>query len=119
MNTEPHPAACPYCAGTTVNQVQADYLLRHAVLDSDGTITVGDVIESVDFDGPSLLFCHGCASTYVQPATVEERSDETLEVAYPPSVKPGDPAYRGMGVAWTPVPTGRSFVAPHPVTARG
>jgi hypothetical protein len=122
MNTEPvplsHPAACPYCNGKVVNQVQPDYLLRHAALNDDGTITVGDVVEGVDFDGPCLLFCHGCSSTYVQPGDVKEVSDDTLEVLYPASVKPGDPAYQGMTVAWTPSP-GEPITLPEHAVARG
>ena len=100
----PHPAACPYCLGTVVNQCQPDYLLRPAVLNDDGTITVGDVVDGTDFNGPNLLFCHGCSSTYVQPADVTETYDKDLKVEYPSAPSPGDPDYTGMGVAWTPTP---------------
>lgn len=99
-----HPAACRYCAGTIVNQCETVFKTRPARLDDDGSIVVGESL----FENPggiSLLFCHGCTSTYEQPADVDEVHDPLLTVDYSqPAPEPGDPAYRGMGVAWTPTP---------------
>lgn len=97
----PHPAACPYCGGTIINQCETVFRTRPAQLNDDGSIlVVGDML--FDSPGPSLLFCHGCTSTYPQPAEVPQHYDAALEVDYPPAPAPGDPAYRGIGVAWTP-----------------
>lgn len=113
----PHPGACRYCHGTAINLVQPDYLVRCAELRPDGTIVYGDPIDGADFPGPSLLTCLTCNSVYVAPADVEQVFDGNLEVDYS-DVKPlpDEPSY---SVAWTPVPTGPVFSAPHPVTARG
>ena len=115
MSTEPHPAACPYCGGTTVNQAQPDYLVRPARLNDDGSIVVGAVIDGADFSGLSLLFCHGCNSTYAQPTEVPETFDGDLSIDYPETPAEGHPDYRGWGVTWTPVPTGPKVSFPIPI----
>lgn len=114
MSTDrPHPAACPYCKGTAVNQCQPVFLVRPAVLKADGSIAVGDCSEDATLDsgeaGPRLLVCHGCNSTFVQPAQVPQYLDPALEVSYPDPPSPGQPGYVGMGVAWTPAPAGPAF----------
>lgn len=105
MNT--HPAACPHCGSTTVNQVQPDNQLRPARLNDDGSITIGDMVEGVDFTGPSLLFCHGCSSTYVQPAAVTEHFDQSVKNdVYDGVTVPGkdEPGYIGRNVRWLAIP---------------
>lgn len=96
-----HPAACPHCGGTIVNQAQPDLLLRDARLNDDGSITVGESDLQADFTGPMVLFCHTCGSDYPQPSEVVEHFDEALKVSYPPGVQPGDAHYVGARVKWT------------------
>lgn len=96
-----HPAACPYCGGTIVNQAQPDMQLRHAQLNDDGSIIVGDVVDAADFQGPCLLFCHSCGSTYEQPANVVEHYHSELKLTYEGRVPgPADDKYIGNDVRW-------------------
>lgn len=102
----PHPAACPHCGGTVVSQAQPDYIVRPAQLNDDGSVIVGDPIDGADFPGPSLLYCYGCDSLYVQSAGIPERHHSALKITYPEAPAPGHPDHKGWRVAWTPVPTG-------------
>ncbi len=102
-----HPAACPFCGGTDVNVAQPDYLLRPARLNDDGSITIGENDDASDFRGLTLLHCHGCCSSYAQPASVVERFDDTLNVEYPDEPKRDDPAYVGADVVWLPLRAGQ------------
>lgn len=97
-----HPAACPYCGGTIVNQAQPDFLLRDVRLNVDGSISVGQVTDSSDFHGASILFCHGCGSEYPQPKDVVERYEDSLKVNYDykATAHRGDPQYLGHTVRY-------------------
>lgn len=95
-----HPAACPHCGGTVVNQAQPDMLLRHVRLNDDGSITIGDPSDSCDFTGPDILFCHGCGSEFVQPAGVTEHYDSGLKVEYPKPISKDDPNHIGAKVTY-------------------
>jgi hypothetical protein len=104
-HTDFHPAACPYCGGRVVNQVQPDYHLRPARLNDDGTISYGDTVDGADFDGPDLLFCHGCGSTYIQPKYTTATYDQTVtnDTEYGERANeavPGDRRYLGRHVTW-------------------
>jgi hypothetical protein len=106
-----HPAACPYCGGTIANQVCADYQLRPARLNSDGSVTIGEFDQGVDFDGAMLLHCYNCSSTYVQPAVVTEHYDSDLadpiDAAWDFGKRPpgkDDPGYVGNTVTWIAAP---------------
>lgn len=98
-----HPAACPHCGGTDVNVAQPDYLLRPARLNEDGSLTIGDNDSASDFNGLTLLFCHGCASTYPQQAEIVERFDDTLKIDYPSPPSKTDEGYVGADVVWLPL----------------
>lgn len=97
-----HPAACPYCGGHDVNSVDLLEQLRPAVLNDDGSYTVGEVVDVNDGPGPVLLFCHGCASTYPLPDGVREEFHETLKDDVSAEVPTkGEPGYIGADVRWT------------------
>lgn len=105
-----HPAACPHCGGTIVNQFQLSYLVAPAILKPDGTIVVGDSDVGDRLEGQDLLFCFTCNSTYPQPAEVPVLNDNEVDGTYPEPPPPGDPRYRGMGVTWSPTITGPVFM---------
>lgn len=104
--TTAHPAACPHCGGTTVSVAQPDYLLRPAVLNADGSITIGPNNDASDFEGLTLLFCTGCSSMYPQPASVVERFEDGLSVDYPQSPHKDEPGHIGAPIIWLPLTPG-------------
>lgn len=102
--TPAHPAACPHCGGTIVNQAWADMMLAPARLNPDGSITVGDHDQHADFSGLNILFCHTCGSDYVQPASVVETFNDSCcdEITIRTPSK-GEPGYIGADVIWLPL----------------
>lgn len=102
-----HPAACPYCGGTRVNEGCLDGQIRPLCLNADGTVTCGEMSDGFDFSGPITLYCWGCSSTYILPAAVKETFDDKLQyedaLSHENPTK-DEPGYIGNNVTYLAVP---------------
>lgn len=92
-----HPAACPYCGGTTICMVPPDRLAQPVRLNADGSLQYGAADGIIPTSGIDSLFCFGCSSTYLIPTDIHVKyvTDGLPPQTYPHAPLKGDAGYIG------------------------